>query len=66
MTKEAWPQLYVVSATVLAPIGSEVKELFGKKYHKWPLTDLWFSNQKTQKSEVRQVTKDIVKSEVYP
>ena len=26
----------------------------------------WFDNQSTQKSEVRQAAKDIVKSEVYP
>ena len=26
----------------------------------------WFGNQKTQKSEVRQATKDVVKSEVHP
>ena len=26
----------------------------------------WFGNQKTQKSEVKQVTKDVIKSEVYP
>ena len=26
----------------------------------------WFSNQRTQKSKVRQMTKDVVKSEVYP
>jgi len=25
----------------------------------------WFSNQRTQKSKVRQVTKDVVKSKVY-
>jgi len=25
----------------------------------------WFNNQKTQKSEVRQAAKDVVKSEVY-
>ena len=26
----------------------------------------WFDNQSAQKSEVRQVAKDVVKSEVYP
>jgi len=26
----------------------------------------WFDNQSAQKSKVRQVAKDIVKSEVYP
>ena len=26
----------------------------------------WFDNQSVQKSEVRQVEKDVVKSEVYP
>ena len=26
----------------------------------------WFDNQSTQKSGVRQVAKDVVKSEIYP
>ena len=26
----------------------------------------WFNNQRAQKSKVRQVAKDVVKSEVYP
>jgi len=26
----------------------------------------WFDNQSAQKSKVRQVTKDVVKSKVYP
>jgi len=51
---------------LLINVSHILRQLVLAKYHKWSLTicDGCFDTLKSSKSKVRQVTKDVVKSEV--
>jgi len=52
------------SASILGDLGTQISPV--SQIATYWFVICWFDNQKTQKSEVRQVTKDVIKFEVYP